>query len=56
MVELAEWDKGMDGRLVKAYAARREGIWTALGQEVGVSWRAVESRVFDLGKKKLAKR
>jgi len=56
MRKAVEWDDERDQKLEKSYIRHRETLWTAVAKDLGVPWRAVESRAFDLGKKRLAKR
>jgi hypothetical protein len=55
----------MDVKLEKGYGICREEMWKRVGKQVfdggsehggGVSWRAVEDRVWELGKKRFVKK
>lgn len=50
------WDDEMDHQLQKAYQQSREAMWKLVGEKVGVPWRAVEDRVWTLGRKKIFKK
>jgi len=47
------WNKELDIKVRKAYFKHRETMWQSVAREVGVPWRAVEDRAWDLGKKSL---
>lgn len=49
------WNKDLDEKLEKLYKLRREDIWKGIANDMGIPWRAVEDRHWDLGRKKLAK-
>jgi hypothetical protein len=49
------WDEELDAKIHKAYLKHREAMWKAVGNEVGVPWRAAEDRAWDLGKKSLVR-
>ena len=58
----------MDGKLEKGYVICREEMWKRVAKQVffdggsdsgggaGVNWRAVEDRVWELGKKRFVKK
>ena len=51
-----DWDRELDQRLEKAYMKRREDMWKPIAGELGVSWRAAEDRLWELGKKRFARK
>jgi hypothetical protein len=50
-----EWTDEMDERLAKAYQTSRESMWNGIALEIGLPWKIVEDRTWDLGKKRLVK-
>jgi folate-binding Fe-S cluster repair protein YgfZ len=51
-----EWDDEMDKRLEKYYQKRRESMWKGVEEELGMSWKAAENRMWDLRRKKVEKK
>jgi len=56
MKNSTEWNEEMDQKFVKSYQSRRAEIWKGIAKDLGIPWRAVEDRAYDLGKKKLARK
>jgi len=51
-----EWDAEMDKNLEKSYQNHRSQMWELIARDLGTEWRAVEERVFNLGKKRFVKK
>jgi hypothetical protein len=46
----------MEGRLERTYQRCRSEMWSKIATEMGLPWRVVEDKTWDLGKKKVVKR
>ena len=55
MKTAVQWNKDLDQKLEKLYRVRREDLWKGIANDMGIPWRAVEDRHWDLGRKTLAK-
>jgi hypothetical protein len=49
------WNPEMDSALKKAYQQKRTELWKSVANEMGnqTSWKVIEQRVFEIGKKGL---
>ena len=50
-----KWNDEIDKKLEKAYQNHRSQLWEMAARDMGLEWRAVEDRVFTLGRKRFVK-
>ena len=55
-LETFAWTEEMELKLRNLYQKHRESMWSGVASEMGLPWKVVEDKTWDLGKKELVKR